>query len=232
MTAQKGRQSAVRMAKGERTRARVVATAAPLFNQRGYAGTTVADLLIATGLEKGGLYRHFESKDELALAAFDYSIRAHGDHFRACIDAAPNNAVDKLVAFAEAFADIVVHPLMPGGCPLLNTATESDDSDGPLYPALRTRTRRAMKWLIRGVTQIIRAGVASSELSANIDAAREGSMLVALMEGAIMLSNLYADTAYVRHAVASIRARADALRPSRINALAVESAPSKRQRTR
>jgi TetR/AcrR family transcriptional repressor of nem operon len=50
--------------KGERTRARIVATAAPLFNQRGYVGASMADLMAATGLEKGGIYRHFESKDD------------------------------------------------------------------------------------------------------------------------------------------------------------------------
>jgi len=61
--------------KGERTKAHIVATAAPIFNERGFVGTSLNDILAATGLEKGGIYRHFESKDELAVAAFDYAVK-------------------------------------------------------------------------------------------------------------------------------------------------------------
>src|SRR5258708_5294043 len=61
------------MTKGQQTRARIVAEAAPVFNQHGYAGSSLADLMKATGLEKGGIYRHFSSKEELAAEAFDYT---------------------------------------------------------------------------------------------------------------------------------------------------------------
>ena len=47
------------MSKGEETRERIVAQAAVLFNQRGVEGTSISDLMEATGLEKGGIYRHF-----------------------------------------------------------------------------------------------------------------------------------------------------------------------------
>src|SRR5436190_4666477 len=45
--------------KGELTRRRIVERAAPVFNQRGYAGTSLSELVAATGLEKGGIYNHF-----------------------------------------------------------------------------------------------------------------------------------------------------------------------------
>jgi AcrR family transcriptional regulator len=61
------------MTKGEQTRQRIVAEAAPVFNQRGYEGSSLADLMKATGLKKGGIYRHFSSKEELAAEAFDYT---------------------------------------------------------------------------------------------------------------------------------------------------------------
>ena len=54
------------MSKGQLTRQRIIAQAAPLFNQRGYEGCSINDVMAATGLEKGGIYRHFESKEELA----------------------------------------------------------------------------------------------------------------------------------------------------------------------
>src|SRR5208283_5028756 len=61
------------MTKGEQTRREIVRKAAPLFNQKGFAGTSLADLMDATGLQKGGIYRHFSSKEELAAEAFDYA---------------------------------------------------------------------------------------------------------------------------------------------------------------
>src|SRR5947199_130742 len=60
--------------KGDRTRRRVIEQAAPVFNTRGYWGSSVRDLMEASGLQKGGIYNHFGSKDELALAAFDHDV--------------------------------------------------------------------------------------------------------------------------------------------------------------
>src|SRR5260221_13016116 len=61
------------MPKGQKTRARIIAEAASLFNQRGFEGGSLSELMEATGLEKGGIYRHFSSKEELAAEAFDYA---------------------------------------------------------------------------------------------------------------------------------------------------------------
>src|SRR6266704_805053 len=61
------------MRKGEQTRQEIIREAAPIFNQRGYEGAALSDLMKATGLEKGGIYRHFEGKQQLAAEAFDYA---------------------------------------------------------------------------------------------------------------------------------------------------------------
>jgi AcrR family transcriptional regulator len=185
--------------KGERTRERIVAAAAPLFNQRGYSGASMADLMAATGLEKGGIYRHFESKDALALAAFDYARALHGNRIRASVDA-EQGAVARLTAFGEAVASIAANPAVPGGCPLLNTAVETDDGSGALYAELRRRARLGMRRLITLVRQILEDGIESSELVPGLDAAAEAESIVATMEGALMLSKLYDDPRYVRDA--------------------------------
>jgi len=61
------------MPKGEETRRRIVTEAAVLFNQRGFDGGSISELMKTTGLEKGGIYRHFSSKEEIAAEAFDYA---------------------------------------------------------------------------------------------------------------------------------------------------------------
>ena len=62
------------MSKAERTRQFIIEKTAPIFNEKGYAGTSINDLTEATGLTKGSIYGNFENKDEVALAAFDYNF--------------------------------------------------------------------------------------------------------------------------------------------------------------
>ena len=58
------------MSKGEQTKELILSQAAVVFNRQGYFGARLDDIMRATGLEKGGIYNHFASKDDLALQAF------------------------------------------------------------------------------------------------------------------------------------------------------------------
>jgi AcrR family transcriptional regulator len=197
--------------KGERTRQRIVSTAAPLFNKLGYAGASMADLMAAAGLEKGGLYRHFESKEAIALAAFDHAVHVQRERIRARLDLAPENAAARMVAVAEALAGAASDTVVGGGCPLMNAAVETDDAESPLHSALRTRARRAMTQLLAAVRRIVADGVAAREFAQATDPDAEASALVATMEGALMLAKLYDDPVHLEHAVARVRERAGAL---------------------
>lgn len=50
------------------TRARILAGAAESFAEHGYAGSTISDIIKRSGVTKGALYFHFETKDEVADA--------------------------------------------------------------------------------------------------------------------------------------------------------------------
>ncbi len=127
------------MSKGERTRAEIVATAAPIFNRQGFAGASIADVMRQTGLEKGGIYNHFASKEELALAAFDYIWDIASQRMIRFIRGATSQGA-RLIRIIRFFTDYYETPPVEGGCVLLNTAVDSDDTQ----PALRERTRQAM----------------------------------------------------------------------------------------
>ena len=92
------------MTKGEETRQRIIRKAAPLFNQRGFEGSSMGEIMEATKLEKGGIYRHFSGKEELAAEAFDYAwaealkTRTHD------LDQV-ENSVDKLKQFVTNFVE-------------------------------------------------------------------------------------------------------------------------------
>ena len=126
------------MRKGEQTRQEVIRKAAPIFNHKGYDGAALSDLMRATGLEKGGIYRHFESKEELAGDAFDHAWKVAMDARFEGTEEIPNT-VDRLKQIVRNFRDRRTG-LVPGGCPLLNTPIDSDDGN----PQLRAKARRAL----------------------------------------------------------------------------------------
>lgn len=192
--------------RGELTRDRIVASSAPLFNQRGFAGASMSQIMVATGLEKGGIYRHFASKDDLALAAFDYAVERSAARIARAADA-PGTAVDRLLALVAIFERLATDPPVPGGCPLLNTAVESDDA----HPTLRARTREAMDRLRAFVRRLVRAGVEAGELRADVEPEAIATILVATLEGALMLTRLYDDPAHSRRVSAHLSAVVRAL---------------------
>jgi AcrR family transcriptional regulator len=118
------------MRKGEATRQRIIAQAAPIFNQRGFAGCSMQDLMDATGLEKGGIYRHFPNKEELAVEALRFAL-AQNVKLRTPSKDGTSGAIERLRAVIGKF---VTEPsVIAGGCPLMNTAIDADDGN----PALR-----------------------------------------------------------------------------------------------
>jgi len=57
------------ISKSDRTKKFIVEQTAAIFNEKGYAGTTITDLTNATKLTKGSIYGNFTNKDDVALAA-------------------------------------------------------------------------------------------------------------------------------------------------------------------
>jgi AcrR family transcriptional regulator len=181
--------------KGEVTRERIVAQTAGLLNREGYLRTPVSEIMRVTGLQKGGIYNHFESRQALTLEAFDFAVARMRDRLLSAV-ASERSAKDKLRALIEAFRDSTQGPAMEGGCPITNMAVESDDAD----PELRAAARRAMGQLIGLFEKVIAAGIERGEFAKG-DAHSRATHLVAAIEGALMLSNLYKDKTYL-HSVA------------------------------
>ena len=171
------------MRKGEQTRQEIVRKAAPLFNQRGYNGAALSDLMEVTGLEKGGIYRHFASKEQLAAEAFDYAwnetlqARIHD------LDAIPNT-VDRIKQLLVNFVER--RGIVPGGCPLLNTAIESDDGNA----VLRERARGALRSWRRYLVAMIEQGIKAREIRPRVDAQALATVIISSLEGAVMVYRL------------------------------------------
>ena len=166
----------------------------------------MSDLVRASGLEKGGIYNHFGSKEQLALESFDYAAGIMHGRFDAAL-AGKGGALERLFAVVDVLGALVEDPPVAGGCPVLNTAVDSDD----VHPALKERARKAMSGWLRLVGRIVKDGKESGELSPDTDPRSTASVVVATLEGALMLSRLHDDPAHMHRAVEHLKRHLETL---------------------
>jgi len=184
------------LTKGEETRAMILQRSAQVFNRKGYFGTSISDIMEATGLEKGGIYNYFQSKDDLALQAFDYAVDQIREEFAYAIKGKVN-AIERLRAIIGVFRQMPGGHPFEGGCPVLNTTVEADYA----HPALRQRARQAMQEWRDFIRLIVARGIERGELCAETDPDAVASLIIASLEGAIALTTLYGDSIPMDHVV-------------------------------
>lgn len=177
------------MSKGEQTRQRILERAAPLLNRHGFANAPVSEIMRVTGLQKGGLYNHFASKEELSLAAFDLMMerinqRVYETH------RSKTSPLEQLLAHIELVAG--GHTVMEGGCPILNSIVESDDAN----PALRERVRGVLERWRGFLSRIIAEGIVRGEIRPDVNPDEVATLLISMLEGAQLLGNFYGEQLY------------------------------------
>jgi len=170
------------MSKGQQTRERIIAQAAPLFNQHGYEGCSLKEIMAATGLEKGGIYRHFESKEELAAEAFDYAWNFASSKRRIHLETIPNHA-DRI---KQHIANFVTRTGLPGGCPLLNTAIDADNGN----PVLRDRVRKALRNWQAMLRSTLEEGIQAGTIRPEIDVTAVANHIIGGLEGGMLISRI------------------------------------------
>jgi TetR/AcrR family transcriptional regulator, transcriptional repressor for nem operon len=213
------------MSKGETTRKMILERSAPLFNQQGYFGVSLSDIMHATELEKGGIYNHFASKEQLALASFDYAWGLVQQHARAAL-AKKKHAADRLRISAQIFLDLADGSLLPGGCPILNTAIEADDA----FPSLRERACGAMDFWRATLQHIINKGIEREELRPGTDAEAFSTLFISSLEGAVMLSKLYNDMRYIRQVIGHVNILIDGIALPAPESFSHRESPSNEQK--
>jgi TetR/AcrR family transcriptional repressor of nem operon len=171
------------MTKGEQTRRKIIEAAAPIFNQHGFEGSSLNDLMEATGLKKGGIYRHFASKEELAAEAFDYTWKTARDLRLLHVD----ENTTGIETLKQSIASFIDHRSpIAGGCPILNTAVDSDDGNA----ILRSRARKALRFWVTRLQAMVEQGKGHGQILATVDPHAVATLIVASLEGALMMSRL------------------------------------------
>jgi AcrR family transcriptional regulator len=122
--------------RGGETRRRILEVAAEAFAERGYAGTSLNDVLKASGVTKGGFYFHFPSKEALALATLRHKQEQWTGAVMAAVLRHPR-ALDQLAAMVEALCDL--HEQDRACRAVSRLSTELGDEHPELRPQLGTQ---------------------------------------------------------------------------------------------
>lgn len=174
-------------ARGMKTRTRIVAAAADLMRVQGIAGTTLDDVMVASGASKSQLYRHFEDKPSL--------VRAVITHVGEFVIDRETNMLGKVSTLAglRRWRDSLVkaNTLRHGmyGCALGSLASEVSDHDA-VARAMLDELFRAWQLLIDGALgRMQRAGV----LDDSVDTARLAVGFLASLQGGYLLAQTARD---------------------------------------
>lgn len=171
------------VSKAERTRQFIIEKTAPLFNCKGYEGTSLNDLTAATGLTKGAIYGNFEDKEEIANEVFAYSMKTVKEFVQSRIDKADTYR-GKLEAVLDFYAEYVFNPPIPGGCPLFNTAVEADDQ----FPKRRKLVAREMVKTVEMIEHLIEQGIRSGEFGKSVNSRKLAYVFFCTIEGGLMFA--------------------------------------------
>ena len=186
------------MSKGERTRQMIIEQSASLFNQKGYAGTALDDIMTATGSKKGGIYNHFSSKDDIALSAFDYAMERLNDFMSEAV-AGIDSPLERLIVFIKSFAIYHDDEWIDGGCPILNTAIEQ--TDNKTNPALREKALSALKLWQHIIQRRLEKAISAGEARPDTDIQAFATLAISSLEGAVMLSRIYDDYSHLERVI-------------------------------
>lgn len=173
------------MSKAEETRRYIIEKAAPIFNKKGYAGTSLSDLIEATGLTKGALYGNFENKDEIASAVFEYSVSGLNKRVADLLQV-KTHPYDKLIAFTDFYRLNWKLIFERGGCVVQNASVEADDN----LAFLKKNVQHSIRGWIVNLSRIIETGKREGLFRKNADATHYAYTFITLVEGGIMLGKI------------------------------------------
>jgi TetR/AcrR family transcriptional repressor of nem operon len=187
------------MGKAERTRKYIIEHTAAIFNKKGYTGTSLTDITKATNLTKGAIYGNFKDKDEVAVQAFKYNVHRIINAFGKEIENA-QSCFEKLLAYPKVYRKIYRDEFKNGGCPILNTLTDSDDT----HPVLHKLAVDTVKRWKETIALIVKQGKLCKEFKAQVDENRIAEIIIALFEGGGMLAKSSGDEGFILSALSHI----------------------------
>jgi AcrR family transcriptional regulator len=185
--------------KAEATKQAIIEKASLIFNKNGYQRTSMSTLCAALGLTKGAIYGNFAHKDELAVEAFRFSVHQITEMMRSQVRP-HKDPVERLRAYARAFFELYDDIAANGGCPVLNTAVDSDDA----HPLLHREVQQVLTNWENRLIAMVNAGKESGQIRQDADSGFFATSFIALIEGGILIAKTVEDKRHLECAVKRI----------------------------
>jgi AcrR family transcriptional regulator len=171
--------------KGAATRDRIIEAARELFYKQGYTATGIAQILKASGANSGSLYHFFPSKEDLLVAVLEkYKSMLEPQVLKPSYERV-SDPIERIFAVLDGYRQWLLATDFELGCPIGNLALEVGNSH-PRARALITENLDAWCDAIRRLIED-----ASGRLPDDVDPPALAKHVLAIMEGAVMLSRAY-----------------------------------------
>jgi TetR/AcrR family transcriptional repressor of nem operon len=189
---------------------RIIDESLKLFSVKGFAGTSMNDILKAAKTSKGGFYNHFKSKEHL----FHAVLEAAGSFWREKNLAGLQDLespVSRLKKLLENYRDRYLKDSenLPGGCVFAALAVELDDRQPQLTKELHEGFARLRSFIARH----LREGKTSGELREQVDVESTTELIFACMIGASVVYGTEKSGETLDRSIGTLMAYLDALSP-------------------
>jgi TetR/AcrR family transcriptional repressor of nem operon len=181
------------------TQHRLVSTAMQLFREKGYASTSVADLLKAAEVNSGSLYNFFPGKRELLLAVLEAYRNGIREMLLEPAWEGVSDPIEKVFSLLARYRQWIVATECLYGSPIGSLALEIHDPD-PSVRELLAANFRAWTDAVHGC--LLEAG---PRLPDTVDRGALAEFVLTTMEGGVMQARTYRDVTYFDRAVQQLR---------------------------
>jgi TetR/AcrR family transcriptional repressor of nem operon len=181
------------------TRDRLIESARYLFWERGFAGTSMAELLAHAEVNSGSFYHFFDSKEALLRAVLEGYLHLLRPMVVDPAFAAVREPLERIFAILAGYRQRILATGCQYGCPLGRLALEIDPENAPAHALI---AQNFQGW-IEAVRECLEAMRPSLPPDTDIDAL--ATYVLVVMEGGVMLSRSYRSVEPFDHAVAQLR---------------------------
>ena len=181
------------------TRERLIDSARYLFWERGFAGTSMTDLLGHAGVNSGSFYHFFESKEALLRAVLEGYLQALRPMVVDPAFAETDEPVERIFAILAGYRGRILQTDCKYGCPLGRLALEIDPENRPAHKLIAENFQSWIGAVRECVDQM------KDRLPKNTDRDALATYVLAVMEGGVMLSRSYGSVEPFDRAVKQLR---------------------------
>jgi TetR/AcrR family transcriptional regulator, transcriptional repressor for nem operon len=171
------------LVKSSATRERLIHSARYLFWERGFAGTSMADLLAHAKVNSGSFYHFFDSKEALLREVLEGYLHALRPMVVDPAFATTDEPVARIFAILAGYRERILMTDSKYGCPLGRLALEIDPENRPAH--------RLIAENFGGWIGAVRECLEQAKLPEGTDTEALATFVLAVMEGGVMISRSY-----------------------------------------